>query len=88
MAPQVEVRAVPLSEDVRITQRGRARVLPGEGELATLQEQLLQFLYMLCEVAAGSGLSVLVEPLDPRRTICLPEDADAAGLAYCRGLWG
>ncbi len=200
------VSAVPLPDDVRVTQRGfnlyvwtehlkgavhrlaelgcrelawsngRARVLPVEGELAALQEQLLQFLYMLCEVAAGSGLSVLVEPLGPRRTnllnslrevaallprvgkdnlsslislreltqigllpadlagyqsliahvqlenprsaegsrlcprpddgvdyrpflqalknmgysggICLPEDADAAGLAYCRRLWG
>ncbi len=176
------VSAVPLPDDVRVTQRGfnlyvwtehlkdavhrlaelgcrelawsngRARVLPVEGELAALQEQLLQFLYMLCEVAAGSGLSVLVEPLGPRRTnllnslreiglspadlagyqsliahvhlanprsaegpricprpddgydykpflqalknmgysggICLPADADAAGLAYCRRLWG
>jgi sugar phosphate isomerase/epimerase len=47
---------------------GRARVLPVEGELAIFKEQLLQFLFMLCEVAAGFGLSVLVEPLGPRRT--------------------
>jgi sugar phosphate isomerase/epimerase len=199
------VGAVPLPEEVRVTQRGfnlyvwtehlkravqrlsqlgcralawsngRARVLPVEGELSTFQEQLLQFLFLLCEVAGGFGLSVLVEPLGPRRTnflnslkevaeflprvgkenlfslislreldpiglapaelagyrallahvqlenpragdgqricprpddgydygpflqalkgmgysgaICLPEDADAAGLAYCRTLW-
>jgi sugar phosphate isomerase/epimerase len=92
------VCAVPLPEEVRVTQRGfnlyvwtehlkravqrlaqlgcralawsngRARVLPVEGERAALQEQLLQFLFLLCEVAAGSGMSVLVEPLGPRRT--------------------
>ena len=155
---------------------GRARVLPVEGERAGLKEQVLQFLFMLCEMAAGFDLTVLVEPLGPRRTnflnsmeevreflprvrkenlsslislrelaplglapadlarygalidhvqlenprqaygartcprpndgydygpflralkamgysggICLPEDADAEGLAYCRGLWG
>jgi sugar phosphate isomerase/epimerase len=93
-----QVCAVPLPEDVRVTQRGfnlyawtehlksavhrlaqlgcrklawsngRARLLPVEGEQAILQEQSLQFLFMLCEVAAGVGLSVLVEPLGPRRT--------------------
>jgi sugar phosphate isomerase/epimerase len=47
---------------------GRARVLPVEGELAGLKEQLLQFLYVLCEVAGNHGLTVLVEPLGPRRT--------------------
>ncbi len=201
-----QVCAVPLPEDVRVTQKGfnlyvwtehlkravqrlaqlgcrklawsngRARVLPLEGESATSKEQLLQFLFMLCELAAGFGISVLIEPLSPRRTnflnsmkevgdflprvrkdnllslislreltqiglslvdfakyrgliahvqmenpqaaegprigprpddgydynpflealkgagysgaICLPEDSDAAGLAYCRGLWG
>ena len=155
---------------------GRARVLPEEGERAGLKEQVLQFLFMLCELAAGFDMKVLVEPLGPRRTnflnsmeevreflprvrkenlsslvslrelaplglapadlaryralidhvqlenprqahgartcprpndgydygpflqalkamgysggICLPEDADAEGLAYCRGLWG
>ena len=200
-----QVCAVPLPEEVRVTQRGfnlyvwtehlksalqrlaqlgcrqlawsngRARLLPVEGELAVFKEQLLQFLFMLCEVASGFGLSVSVEPLGPRRTnflnslkeigdflprvgkdnlfslislrelaqiglepvdfaryraliahvqmenpraaegpricprpddgydygpflqalkgmgysggICLPEDSDAAGLAYCRGLW-
>jgi sugar phosphate isomerase/epimerase len=200
------VCAVPLPDDVRVTQRGfnlyvwtehlksavqrlaqlgcrelswshgRARVLPVEGELAVLKEQALQFLFLLCEVAGSFGISVMVEPLGPRRTnflnslqevadflprvrkdnllslislrelepiglspadigkyqaliahvqlenpraaegprvcprpddgcdyhpflqalkdmgytggICLPEDADAAGLAYCRGLWG
>jgi hydroxypyruvate isomerase len=155
---------------------GRARVLPVEGELAILKEQLLQFLFLLCEAAGNFGMTVLVEPLGPRRTnflnslkeskdfllrvgkenlrcaislrelepmgdspsdlegyreliahvqledprpvsearacprsndgydyrsflqalkamgysggICLPGDADAAGLAYCRELWG
>ncbi len=202
----LQVCAVPLPADVRVTQKGfnlyvwtehlkravqrlaqlgcrklawsngRARVLPLEGEAATTKEQLLQFLFMLCELAAGFGISVLVEPLGPRRTnflnslkevgdfrsrvrkenllslislreltpiglslvdfakyrdliahvqlenplaaegpricprpddgydykpflqalkgagysadICLPEDSDAAALAYCRGLWG
>jgi sugar phosphate isomerase/epimerase len=155
---------------------GRARVLPDEGELPILKEQALQFLFLLCELAGNFDMTVLVEPLGPRRTnflnslkeireflrragrenlrsalslrelqpmgaspadlagyreliahvqlenpgqasearvcprpndgqdyrpflralkamgysggICLPEDADAAGLAYCRGLWG
>ncbi len=204
--PPFQVCAVPLPEDVCVTQRGfnlyawtehlkravqrlaqlgcrklvwsngRARLLPVEGELAIVKEQVLQFLFLLCGVASGFGLSVLVEPLGPRRTnflnslkevaaflprvrqenlsslislreleqvglspadlgkyrtllahvqlenprapegprlcprpddgydygpflqalkaagysgdICLPEDADAAGLAYCRRLWG
>jgi sugar phosphate isomerase/epimerase len=47
---------------------GRARVLPVEGEVSGLKEQVLQFLFMLCEVAASFGLAVLVEPLGPRRT--------------------
>jgi sugar phosphate isomerase/epimerase len=154
---------------------GRARVLPVEGPTAESEEQVLQFLSMLCAVAADFGMTVLIEPLGPRRTnflntlketgdflsrvgvknlsslislreleqiglslsdlddyrqqighvqmdnprsydgarvcprpqdgceyrqfidalkdtgysadISLPEDADAAGLAYCRGLW-
>jgi hypothetical protein len=47
---------------------GRARVLPIEGETAGYKEQVLQFLYMLCTVAAGFDMTVLVEPLGPRRT--------------------
>jgi sugar phosphate isomerase/epimerase len=47
---------------------GRARVLPAEGEVADLKEQVLQFLFMLSEVAANYGITVLVEPLGPRRT--------------------
>jgi hypothetical protein len=47
---------------------GRARVLPVEGEVAGLKEQVLQFLFMLCEAAGSLGISVLVEPLGPRRT--------------------
>jgi len=47
---------------------GRGRVLPEEGELADLKEQVLQFLFMLCEVAANFRITVLVEPLGPRRT--------------------
>ncbi len=47
---------------------GRARVLPVEGEIAALKEQVLQFLYMLCEVAANLDMTVLVEPLGLRRT--------------------
>jgi sugar phosphate isomerase/epimerase len=47
---------------------GRARVLPVEGEVAGLKEQALQFLFMLCEAAGSFGITVLVEPLGPRRT--------------------
>jgi len=47
---------------------GRARVLPVEGEVAGLKEQVLQFLFMLCEAAGSFGITVLVEPLGPRRT--------------------
>jgi sugar phosphate isomerase/epimerase len=155
---------------------GRARVLPVEGERAGLKEQVMQFLFMLCDLAAGSDMTVLIEPLGPRRSnflnsleevreflpgvgkdnlsslislrelaplglapadlarykalidhvqlenpqsasgartcprpndgydygpflralkgmgysggVCLPEDSDASGLAYCRKLWG
>jgi sugar phosphate isomerase/epimerase len=47
---------------------GRARVLPEEGQVAGLKEQALQFLFMLCEAAGTLGITVLVEPLGPRRT--------------------
>ena len=47
---------------------GRARVLPVEGEVAGLKEQVLQFLYVLCEAAEPLGITVLIEPLGPRRT--------------------
>jgi len=47
---------------------GRARVLPVEGAIAGLKEQVLQFLYMLCGVAANFDMTVLIEPLGPRRT--------------------
>lgn len=47
---------------------GRARVLPWEGDIAGVKEQVLQFLYMLCEVAGEHDITVLVEPLGPMRT--------------------
>ena len=47
---------------------GRARVLPWEGDVTGIKEQVLQFLYMLCEVSDAFGITVLVEPLGPRRT--------------------
>ena len=47
---------------------GRARVLPVEGATAESKEQVLQFLYMLCGVAANFDMTVLIEPLGPRRT--------------------
>ena len=47
---------------------GRARVLPVEGDTADFKEQVRQFLSMLCSAAADFGMSVLVEPLGPRRT--------------------
>jgi sugar phosphate isomerase/epimerase len=47
---------------------GRARVLPVEGEVGGFQEQVLQFLYLLCEAAEAFDITVLVEPLGSRRT--------------------
>jgi hypothetical protein len=47
---------------------GRARVLPPEGEVSVFKEQVLQFLFMLCELAGRYEMRVLVEPLGPRRT--------------------
>ncbi len=47
---------------------GRARVLPWEGDVMSFKEQLLQFLFMLCEVAGHHDITVLLEPLGPRRT--------------------
>ncbi len=57
---------------------GRARVLPEEGEVAGLKEQMLQFLFMLCEAAGALGITVLVEPLGPRRTNFLNTIEEAA----------
>lgn len=47
---------------------GRARLLPVEGEVAVRKDQVLQFLFVLCEAAEALGMTVLVEPLGPRRT--------------------
>ncbi len=96
--PPFKVCGVPLSADVRVTQKGfnlyvwmehlknaasrmaelgcrkliwsdgRARVLPVEGGISGLKEQVVQFLHMLCTVATEFDMTVLVEPLGPRRT--------------------
>jgi sugar phosphate isomerase/epimerase len=58
---------------------GRARVLPIEGEVADLKEQALQFLFMLCEAAGSLGITVLVEPLGPRRTNFLNSMVEIGG---------
>lgn len=47
---------------------GRSRVLPWEGDITGVKEQVLQFLFMLCDVCDTFGITVLVEPLGPRRT--------------------
>ena len=47
---------------------GRARVLPVEGATAEFKEQARLFLSMLCRATAESGMTVLIEPLGPRRT--------------------
>lgn len=47
---------------------GRSRVLPWEGDISGVKEQVLQFLFMLCDVCDNYGIIVLVEPLGPRRT--------------------
>jgi hydroxypyruvate isomerase len=59
---------------------GRARVLPVEGEVAGLKDQVLQFLFMLCEAAGAFGITVLVEPLGPRRTNFITSIEEAAEL--------
>jgi sugar phosphate isomerase/epimerase len=58
---------------------GGARLLPVEGATAWSEEQALQFLYMLCGAAADFDISVLVEPLGPRRTNFLNTMRDSAG---------
>ena len=57
---------------------GRARLLPVEGSTAWCEEQVLQFLYMLCGAAADSDMSVLVEPLGPKRANFLNTMKDSA----------
>jgi len=47
---------------------GRARVLPWEGEVIGLKEQLLQFLWILCDTCGQYEMRLLIEPLGPRRT--------------------
>lgn len=47
---------------------GRTRVLPLEGDIVGAKEQVLQFLYLLCDVADEHEITVLVEPLSPMRT--------------------
>lgn len=47
---------------------GRARLLPLEGDTSTAKQQALQFLAMLCDASAPYDITVLLEPLDPRRT--------------------
>jgi len=47
---------------------GRSRVLPWEGDIAAVKEQVLQFLFMLCDVSQENGITVLIEPLSPLRT--------------------
>ena len=47
---------------------GRARVLPWEGDISGLKEQLLQFLWILCDICGQYGIRLLIEPLGPRRT--------------------
>ena len=47
---------------------GRSRVVPWEGDVAGVKEQVLQFLYLLADMADEHNIMVLVEPLGPRRT--------------------
>jgi len=47
---------------------GRARVLPSEEHEVAIREQVMQFLYITCEIAEPMGLTIMVEPLSPRRT--------------------
>ena len=65
-------RALPRMADLGcrtlVWSDGRARLLPLEGEVAWAKEQALQFLFVLCEAAEAFGITVLVEPLGPRRT--------------------
>ena len=47
---------------------GKGRLLPVEGGVDAAKRQVLQFLYVISDLARAHGIDVLVEPLDPRRT--------------------
>jgi sugar phosphate isomerase/epimerase len=57
---------------------GRARLFPLEGDTSGAKQQVLEFLAMLCDVSGRYGISVLVEPLGPRRTNFLNRMQDVA----------
>lgn len=61
-------RLTELGCEKLVWNNGRARVLPWEGDIVGVKEQVLQFLYMLSDVAGEHGITVLVEPLGPLRT--------------------
>ena len=61
-------RAAALGCEKLVWADGHARVLPEEGSTSSAREQVLQFLNILGSVAAAFDMSVLVEPLGPRRT--------------------
>ncbi len=47
---------------------GRSRVLPEEGDISESKAQVRQFLHMLCGIAEKYDITVLIEPLSPRKT--------------------
>ena len=47
---------------------GDARVLPLEGNQGEMKEQVLQFVYMLCQLCQNYQMDVLLEPLGVGRT--------------------
>ncbi|MBF0277978.1 MAG: hypothetical protein HQM13_09315 [SAR324 cluster bacterium] len=47
---------------------GRARVLPWEGDTSEIKGQVLQFLHVLGELSGKHNITILLEPLGPRRT--------------------
>lgn len=56
-------RAAELGARYYVFGNGRSRSLPVEGDIKGAQERLLDFLHILCDIAAKYNITVLLEPL-------------------------
>jgi sugar phosphate isomerase/epimerase len=61
-------RIAELGCKVLVWDDGRSRILPIEGEVATLKEQFYQLVFLLCEISARYHITICLEPLSERRT--------------------
>jgi len=68
-----------------IQNNGKARLLPLEGASQEQKEQMLQFLFILCEMAEPYGITILLEPLNQRRTNFLNTLSEVAEFALLLG---